>query len=178
MRSASFRARESPNRLGYWSVSMAHLRRCACCASGVADSTSNVASRDKPSPWASAMASPMAPRTPNTLLLATSFADAPEPGPPTRTGVPSAASGGLHRCMVCGWPPTKMRKVPDSALARLPSTGASISSTPGATTEASRATAAGPTVDNSIKAAPGRAVAATPVGPSVTILAPAGRRPS
>jgi hypothetical protein len=63
---------------------------------------------------------------------------------------------------------------PDSASARLPRTGASTSPVAGGSTDASRATAAGPTVDISTTVSDALAPAAIPSGPAVTARRAAG----
>lgn|GEM_PF-6087303 len=66
------------------------------------------------------------------------------------------------------------KRAPDSASMMLPSTGASSRPTALGRTDASRRTAAGPTVDISIIVADPRVPAAMPVGPSVTVWSAGG----
>src|SRR5439155_638179 len=146
MRSASLRARARENRGGYSPDSIDGRRRSAWAASGVEARTSKAATCDRPSRFASTSASPSAPMTPNSVLLATSFAAEPAPTGPTCRGEPSVESSGVHRSTSAGSPPTKILSEPDSASATLPSTGASSSPEPAASAEPSREPASTPTV--------------------------------
>lgn len=103
-----------------------------------------VASSDRPSPRASAIASLSVPRVPKKVRFATSFAAAPVPRAPTWTAVPNADSSGTARRAIGAGPPTRIVSHPDSAPARLPITGASSSPVPAGRTGARRVTAAGP----------------------------------
>jgi hypothetical protein len=106
--------------------------------------------------------------------LATSFAALAAPSGPTWTTEPSTVSSGRHCSTSDPEPPTKRVNVPDSASAKLPSTGASSSPTPAGRVEASRRTAAGPTVDIWTTVVVPVAPAAMPVGPSVTARSASG----
>ena len=70
--------------------------------------------------------------------------------------------------------PAEIFSVPDSASARLPSTGASSRPTRSPSADASRRTASGPTVDISITVVPSPTPAAIPASPSVTSRSAAG----